>query len=156
MLCVKISSNLTWAILFTSQSHLWTSKHFSGEKKKREKSMFCTGLIQHLSGPKSVVSFICSGISPGTNSPTTQIPSPATTLLGIQNNLGSHQEFHAQRIPWLPTLPGSGTGTEQILGWGEKPGHCRAHRRGDWSRDGIVPNRARNSSGKTNHPEAWK
>lgn len=140
---VKISSSLTWALprpFYSPVNHTFGQPK---EKKKRGRNQCsprgsfstCQGKNQrcHLSawsaeqGPE---------ISPGA----TQIPSPAT----IQNNLGSHQpwlwawtpcsaletDLRAQKIPWLPTFPGSGTTTEQILGWGEHPGHCKAQREG--------------------------
>lgn len=160
------------AILFTSQSHLWTSRR----KKEREKSMFSTGLTQHLSGPKSEVSFgVLSRVlrtprvQGSTNNTNSQSCAPKTTLgstscgFWAQTPCSALQtDLRPQKIPWLPTFPGSGTATEQVLGWGEHPGHCKAQQRGkvkpegrgDWKRDGIVPNRARNSSGKTEHLEA--
>lgn len=69
-------------------------------------------------------------------------------------------DLRARRIPRLPTFPqlwnshrNKSLGGENTLGMA-KPIREGSESQGDWNTDGIMPNRARNSSGKTKHLEA--
>lgn len=168
------------AILLTSQSHLWTSKHFAGEKREREINALhgahsapvrpkINGVI-YLLGARPVLSrALRSPLVPGSTSNTNPKPCHHPPVHPKQPQeppaVAFGHRHHAQR--WKQTRePGKFHGCQHFqaparaqqksLGGENILGTAKLIRegRGDWNGDGIAPNRARNSSGKTKHLEA--